>query len=217
MTARRSRIWEVSVTSFVGSIGATHTYGVLEEPGHYQTITGKNYWVDGRKWTVERILTEETAGELNRLNERFGRDGYAVSWKAGDPCPQFNTRAEVEEAARAIWVEVDEADDTILLSVSGFGGVGPEQPLGGPREIVDALRKIWEYDESEKSNNWTEIRQTASNQWQEALDRYDLDEGDGPSGGITYGEADAPKAGASGSAAVDLSTGEVYLDVYRDY
>lgn len=190
------RIWALNITTFRGTaaFGAQHSYGLLMAPETHVPIEGRDdavYYVKGQIWSINRIMTAEQAARLNEVNGLFGRD-YAMDNKAGDASHQFDTDEEVERYGIAVWREVCDDPTAVLLKTS-FGYSGPCKPLAGPPEVMEALTPIYELDESETSYDWTDVREDALKQWDQAFARLGLESESG-AGKKTIFDSNAPKA-----------------------
>lgn len=170
-----SKIWKLEITSFAGvAFGAMHCYAALIAPDDNYERDGVWHSGPSQKYRVERVLTAETAEALNTLNERFGR-GYAMDWEAGQSVHQFDTEEDAERYGIAAFNFV--CDDPGAVLLRGFNPeLNPSKPLAGKAEALEVLRPIWEYDETETSNQWTEIREKAGKDWDAAIKDLRLDD-----------------------------------------
>lgn len=204
-----SLIWRVQITSFVGTmaIGATHTYGVLIAPSQVVEHDDEAHELSSQKYALLRVLDEESAAELNQLNERFGRD-HAIDNQPGDVTQQWDNVEQVERAAVLAWrfLLKDEASGEQSVLIAGPDDINPGKPLDGNGTLCRALLDIYERDEAAGWDYGPE-RERCFQEWDVALKPLRL----GRSGKRAYGPG-APERPKEQDLHVDLNADTVTME-----
>lgn len=159
MTERETHeVWVLNVMSFKGTVpGAVHAYGVLAGP-------------HDRNYKVCEFLGKKEADELNQHAKRMQKDW--LTYEADEPAEVFMREEDLEECARVIFCFLSEPGSVLMRGMEVI--LNPSKVIEGPQHIKDRLIPIWELDESEASNNWTDVRRQAEDQWDEAVEELGL-------------------------------------------
>lgn len=135
---------ELSITNYLGSIGAEHYYGrlnvrdkaerVVNPDGSVSHVTHGGFGADSHpldRTEVERVIDGKEAAYLNK------KDGFGSIYRRGSKVNRFNDRQSVIDAATALFPTIFAADDLLVVEMKRHSGV--YTALAGPAEIVEGL------------------------------------------------------------------------------
>lgn len=144
---------ELSITSFIGSIGGEHYYGAFSVWKKGELIdNGRGgqstlFTHDGDKHPLDGHRIERKIGprEVAYLNKKDG-SGFitrSAGYKSGDLTDRFNDIPSIVKKAEVEFPKLFDANDLLVIEAQRHNGIW--RALAGPAELVEAVNANQDY------------------------------------------------------------------------